>query len=179
MFLGLSPKNLEIQSSLTYTMLGMKFKSPPVISTTRARPSRTSIPLDASAISAGGRGTGIPADISRHYAGIDYRTRSDAHLAPAIELWLDHAEQFQVSHSHPDADEIRAVLETPSYYLHFKTLETLYELLECTRTGTLADSSHLHIGLSSGGPLAFLCVRANGTHSAGQRIRHQGCAASG
>ncbi|AQR63866.1 hypothetical protein BXU06_01380 [Aquaspirillum sp. LM1] len=100
-------------------------------------------------------------------------------LPPAIELWLDHTEQFQVRHSHPDADEIRAVLETPSYYLHFKTLETLYELLECTRTGTLADSSHLHIGLSSGGPLAFLCVRANGTHPAGQQIRHQGCAASG
>ncbi|PXX78339.1 hypothetical protein [Rivihabitans pingtungensis] len=99
---------------------------------------------------------------------------------PAIELWLDTRQQFCVRDNHPDAEDIVTILETPSYYLHFKTLESLYELLESASNGPLANGCHLHIGLSSAGPLAFLCVRCNHSSSSGHaRHRHQGCAASG
>lgn len=80
-------------------------------------------------------------------------------LPPAIEFWLDSHQQFHVRDNHPDAQDILHTLETPSYYLHFKSLEVAYELLQRARAGVLADSSHLHIGLTSGGPVAFLCER--------------------
>lgn len=80
-------------------------------------------------------------------------------LPPAIEFWLDSHQQFHVRDNHPDAQDILHTLETPSYYLHFKSLEVAYELLQRARTGVLADNSHLHIGLTSGGPVAFLCER--------------------
>lgn len=98
---------------------------------------------------------------------------------PAIELWLDADQQFCVADNHPDAGDILTVLETPSYYLHFKALETFYELLECSRAGGLDHDCHLHIGLSSAGPLAFLCVRcSDGRSGAPYLARQHGCAAS-
>ena len=96
---------------------------------------------------------------------------------PAIELWLDVQQQFCVRDNHPYADDILAVLETPSYYLHFKNLETLYELLECANSGALAQDSHLHIGLSSAGPVAFLCVHCD--RSLAWRPRNRPCGKDG
>ena len=74
---------------------------------------------------------------------------------PAIELWLMYSSNFACATTTP-MPMISWLCWKPRLITCTSKPGTLYELLECANSGALAQDSHLHIGLSSAGPVAFL-----------------------